>query len=179
MLDVGKEKIHGFINIDARPEVNPDIVCDVAKIHDVIEGADLIYASHVLEHFPSRVSELYAYSWSDALLSWFTALRPGGVLRVCVPDFEQVCKYYSDTGDIRPLRGFVSGGQRDEFDYHFHCWDYKSLVEELLKIGFRNCDRYDWRTTEHHYIDDYSQCYLPHMDKINGVLMSLNVEAVK
>jgi len=27
-------------------------------------------------------------------------------------------------------------------------------------------------------VDDYSQAYLPHMDK-NGLLMSLNLEAVK
>ena len=29
------------------------------------------------------------------------------------------------------------------------------------------------------YIDDYSQSYYPHMDKEDGKLMSLNVEAVK
>jgi hypothetical protein len=28
-------------------------------------------------------------------------------------------------------------------------------------------------------MDDYSQSYLPHMDKENGTLMSLNLEAVK
>ena len=39
--------------------------------------------------------------------------------------------------------------------------------------------RYDLRDTEHADIDDCSQAYLPHMDKENGVLMSLNVEATK
>ena len=27
--------------------------------------------------------------------------------------------------------------------------------------------------------DDYSQAYYPHMDKDNGILISLNVEAIK
>lgn len=33
-----------------------------------------------------------------------------------------------------------------------------------------------WKNTEHSQFDDYSQSYIPHMDKINGTLMSLNVE---
>ena len=37
----------------------------------------------------------------------------------------------------------------------------------------------DWRDTEHSELDDFSQSYLPHMDKDNGKLMSLNIEAVK
>ena len=32
---------------------------------------------------------------------------------------------------------------------------------------------------KHSDIDDYSQAYIPHMDKDNGTLMSLNVEAIK
>jgi len=31
----------------------------------------------------------------------------------------------------------------------------------------------------HQHIDDFSQGYLPHMDKINGMIMSLNIEATK
>jgi len=48
-----------------------------------------------------------------------------------------------------------------------------------MDVGFKEVVRYDWRKTEHFYVDDYSQAYLPHMDKTNGKLMSLNVEAIK
>jgi len=48
-----------------------------------------------------------------------------------------------------------------------------------LSIGFKDIKRYDWRKTEHFYVDDYSQTYYPHMDKEDGKLMSLNVEAIK
>jgi len=37
----------------------------------------------------------------------------------------------------------------------------------------------DWRDTDHVNYDDFSQAHLPHMDKVNGLLMSLNLEAVK
>ena len=48
-----------------------------------------------------------------------------------------------------------------------------------MHIGFKDVYKYDWRQTEHSYIDDYTQSYLPHMDKENGTLLSLNVEAIK
>ena len=39
--------------------------------------------------------------------------------------------------------------------------------------------RYDWRQTLHKDHDDFSQAYVPHMDKEKGLLISLNVEADK
>ena len=45
--------------------------------------------------------------------------------------------------------------------------------------GMREVNHYDWRDTEHSEFDDHSQAYLPHMDKDNGTLMSLNVECKK
>jgi hypothetical protein len=53
------------------------------------------------------------------------------------------------------------------------------LENELKLIGFDNIKEYNWKTTEHSNIDDFSQAYLPHLDKKNGMLMSLNLEAVK
>jgi hypothetical protein len=49
----------------------------------------------------------------------------------------------------------------------------------LLQAGFSEVRRWDWRNTEHSEVDDYSQAHLPHMDKENGRLMSLNLEAIK
>ena len=62
---------------------------------------------------------------------------------------------------------------------HKNGWDFNKLKEDLTAVGFTDVQRYDWRKTEHFYIDDYSQTYYPHMDKEHGKLMSLNVEAKK
>ena len=43
----------------------------------------------------------------------------------------------------------------------------------------KNVIEYDWRETEHSEFDDHSQAYIPHMDKDNGTLISLNVECIK
>jgi len=49
----------------------------------------------------------------------------------------------------------------------------------LKSVGIESVERYDWRDTEHADFDDHSQAYIPHMDKENGVLVSLNVQGTK
>jgi len=63
--------------------------------------------------------------------------------------------------------------------YHRTVYDFESLRSVLESVGFKNVRRYDWRQTIHKDYDDYSQAYIPHMDKENGLLISLNVEADK
>jgi predicted SAM-dependent methyltransferase len=175
----GSRKIHGFINIDAREDTNPDVVADVRKINEQFKDVDLIYACHVLEHFPNKKSNFQDITWKDVLTNWYTSLKEGGILRIAVPDIEAVIKHYNEYGDLQKLHTFLYGGQKYDFDFHYHCWNYKSLSKDLYDIGFKKVSLYDWKKTEHFYIDDYSQAYLPHMDKANGLLMSLNLEAIK
>jgi hypothetical protein len=66
-----------------------------------------------------------------------------------------------------------------EYIYHKTVYDFKDLKELLEEVGFRNIKKYDWRETEHSEFDDHSQAYIPHMDKENGTLISLNVECLK
>ena len=178
-LGCGNRKIHGFINIDARKECQPDIVADIRKIHQTYKDVELIYACHVLEHFPMKESIFQNLTFKDILKNWHTALKPGGTLRLSVPDFEMICKRYIATSDLEEIKHLIYGGQKYDFDFHYYCWDFKSLEKDLLDIGFSKVKKYDWKNVDHFFIDDYSQAYLPHMDKLNGTLMSLNIEATK
>ena len=172
-LGCGNKHINGFINIDARDLPSVDLVEDVKTLKSFDNNSiDLIYASHILEHI-TRVE------YTDVLTKWYNLLKSGGILRIAVPDIEKVFQHYQNNGDLRQLRGFLWGGQSHGFNYHYCGWDFKTLEEDLLKIGFSEIKRYEWRETEHCEIDDFSQCYLPHMDKENGMLMSLNIEAKK
>jgi SAM-dependent methyltransferase len=172
-LGCGNKILDGFINIDVRPLEGVDIISDISKL-DVIEDEtiDLIYCSHVLEHFGRNV-------YKKVLQNWYKKLKPGGVLRIAIPNFEVIVEHYNKNKDINILLGLLYGGQTYEENYHYCSWDFKSLSEDLLDVGFIKVKKYDWSQTEHSQIDDYSQSYLPHMDKINGTLMSLNVEATK
>lgn len=179
-IGCGNKKIHGFINIDTRPECNPDDDIPIDKISSKYQNVDLIYACHILEHLP-KDERIQSGSpiLADVLWDWLVALKPGGKLRIAVPDIEAVCKYYILTGNLSELGSFFNGGQKNPYDIHFNCWDFNSLSILIESFGFTNIKRYDWRKTEHNFIDDYSQSYLPHMDKVNGYLLSLNIEATK
>lgn len=172
-LGCGSKHIDGFINIDARelPEVDEiDDVKTLVKFDK--ESINLIYASHILEH-------ITRLEYTNVLSRWYDLLKKDGILRIAVPDIEKVFEHYSINKDLRSLRGFLWGGQSYGFNYHYCGWDFKTLCEDLESVGFKDIRIYNWRETEHSHIDDFSQCYLPHMDKDNGMLMSLNIEAKK
>jgi len=178
-LGCGNRKMHGFINVDAREDVEPDVVADVTNIHEKYKNVDLIYACHVLEHFPDSPFSFQARTWRDVLKSWHKALASGGTLRLSVPDIGEACRYFLDTGDFESVKAFFYGGQKYDYDFHYYGWTYDTLKKDLESLGFTNIRRYDWKKTEHFFIDDYSQAFLPHMDKTGGRLMSLNIEATK
>lgn len=60
-------------------------------------NVDIVYASHLFEHLTLKSASLFL---SEA----YRCLRPGGVIRIVVPDLYQICKKYvneydSDTFD--------------------------------------------------------------------------------
>jgi predicted SAM-dependent methyltransferase len=172
-LGCGAKRIDGYINVDSRPTDAVDIIADARVLEDFEEdSADVIYVCHVLEHF-SRWEHM------GALKRWYDILKPGGILRIAVPDFEKVVEHYLKFGEARKLSGIMYGRQDYPENNHCWCWDFRELTKDLQEVGFSNIERYDWKKTDHSHIDDYSQAYLPHMDKENGMLMSLNVEGIK
>ena len=172
-LGCGKKHIPGFIHVDIEDHPHVDHRTPINSLTFAEDNSvELIYASHVLEHFGRHEVD-------QVLREWFRVLQHGGILRLAVPDFEAVSRRYQETGELSELIGLVCGGQRNEYDFHKMIFDEKSLRERLLNAGFTSVKRYDWRNTEHCWLDDYSQAYLPHMEKETGQLMSLNMEVVK
>ncbi len=51
------------------------------------DSVDAVYHSHVLEHFDREFVDGF-------LLEIKRVLRPGGIQRIVVPDFEQLCRHY-------------------------------------------------------------------------------------
>lgn len=173
-LACGRCIVPSYVNIDIRDGPGVDLVCDVRELPYGDNSVDLIYASHILDHFGRD-------EWLGVLRHWYNKLKLDGILRVAVGDFTVICEHYMKTRSLKGLVGLVVGGQRHEHDQHGMIFDYKTLALELYLTGFRSVHRYDWRQVEPGIlgIDDYSQAHLPHMDKEHGQLMSLNVEAGK
>jgi len=167
----------GFINVD---------LCDMPHIHyksNINElpfiadsEIDLIYCSHAFEYFDLLEAK-------NALAEWKRVLKTDGLLRLALPDFEALVKVYSKSNDINTILGPLYG--RMEINngsitlFHKICYDFNSLKLLLNENGFKNIKRYDWRKTDHAQFDDHSQAYFPHMDKENGILISLNIECQK
>jgi predicted SAM-dependent methyltransferase len=172
-LGCGKRFIPGFVHIDAVDYPHVDHVATIDNLSFIgTESVDLIYTCHVLEHFRRKDVE-------RVLIEWLRVLKPGGVMRISVPDFEQLCKVYLQHRDIGMVVGPIFGRQDYLYNIHYNVFDERSLFSLLVACGYESPTRYDWRETEHADIDDYSQAYMPHMDKENGTLISLNVEARK
>jgi predicted SAM-dependent methyltransferase len=178
-LGCGKRYIPGFVHIDLDdfPHVDHRTAIDVLPMF-ANDTVDLIYSSHAFSYF-DRVQA------PRVLAEWRRILKPGGIMRLAVPDFEALVQLYQRTGDLArvvgPLYGriVIHAAEGPRILYHRTTYDYRSLESLCLEAGFRNVRRYDWRETLHKDHDDFSQAYYPHMDKEHGLLTSLNVEAAK
>lgn len=175
-LGCWKRYLPGFVHIDLCDMPHIDFktsVDDLSMFGD--EAVDLIYASHVLGYF-DRIEA------NKALKEWHRVLKLGGVLRLAVPDFEALVEIYMRTNDLSNILGPLYGRMAVEnigaITYHRTVYDLKGLKDMLEKNRFGNVRKYRWQDTPpHDELDDYSQAYFPHMDKKNGILLSLNVEA--
>jgi predicted SAM-dependent methyltransferase len=170
--DFGKEWTHiddgDYDHLDHKSHIN--------KLPMIEENSvDIIYASHCIAYFDRDEIE-------DVLIEWWRVLKPGGVLRLGTPDFEvMVNLYQKGVYNIYNILGPLYGKMpMDEVTiYHKTTYDYFSLNNLLIDMGFSDVVRWNWRDTEHSEFDDHSQAYYPHMDKENGTLISLNIECRK
>ena len=121
-LGGGAWKLPGYVNIDRKlnkegyPLDYPD------------ESVDEIRASHILEHFPHGLTV-------TVLRDWARALRPGGVLRISVPDVARVITVYNDPTSAAPVEGYLMGGQTDGNDFHFTIFNERKLWMALHEVG--------------------------------------------
>ena len=167
--DFGDSWVH--VDMEAYPHIQYKDITDLNFCQD--NSVDLIYASHVLEYFDREESV-------KVLNEWRRVLKPKGILRLAVPDFNKLSHlYYNNLVELDQILGPLYGKMNNPPIYHKTVYDFISLKSLLEGLGFFDIKRYNWRDTEHANFDDHSQAYIPHMNKDNGILISLNVEATK
>jgi predicted SAM-dependent methyltransferase len=149
---------------------------DVKNLPFQDNTVDIIYNCGLIPYFDNDEIKL-------VLNEWNRVLKKNGVLRIATPDFEIMSSLYSQKK--YPLQNFIGPiyGKwpisENEYIYQRNTYDMTKLTQLLKNANFKSIEKYEWRDTEHSRIDDYSQAYLPHMDKDNGVLISLNVQCKK
>lgn len=100
----------------------------IYPLSDIADASiDEIRASHCLEHF--------AHGQIDAVVAeWVRVLKPGGTLRIAVPDFAKVAENYL-AGVAQPTEAYVMGGQTAHDDYHKALFDEATLKAAMARAG--------------------------------------------
>ncbi len=117
----------GWINSDAVDGPGIDFSCNILDglpLDD--DSVDYISSQHVLQ-------ELELYDQERALRELHRVLKPGGVLRLCLPDFDLAIAAYQ-RGDREPLYGW----KWDTVDGDFVNWmlDLRYYTRTLFTYGF-------------------------------------------
>jgi predicted SAM-dependent methyltransferase len=87
-LGCGERHAKGWINLDFNSN-HPDVTAHnlLRPLPFADDSFDVVYSSHVLEHFAKNEGE-------RLVKECFRVLKPGGILRLVVPDLEQTCREY-------------------------------------------------------------------------------------
>jgi len=103
---------------------------------------DEIRASHLLEHFGRKEVSLVLRDWVDKL-------RPGGVLKIAVPDFDKIASdYVSNVKHTPPVESFVMGGQDDDDDYHKSLFNKATLTKLMTNAGLEHIEIWEPEYTD-------------------------------
>jgi predicted SAM-dependent methyltransferase len=126
-LGGGNQKIPGFVNVD---RLNGQEVFPLPAYAD--GSVDEIRASHILEHFGHR-------EVPEVLTEWVRVLKPNGVMRIAVPDFDYIVQHRTDE---LPIESYLMGGQNDDNDYHRSVYSERKLRDLMEYIGLTDITRW-------------------------------------
>jgi SAM-dependent methyltransferase len=112
---------------------------------------DYVYSSHMLEHLCPDEAE-------SCLREVYRVMKPGGVLRLALPDLDYIIEQYDPTNPEATLVSIYQGRSRKTNPLARHWWHYnaKSLAELLQRLGFRElvrCEYQQGRCAEVEIID--------------------------
>jgi len=132
-LGCGLDKRQGYVNIDCRPECNPDLLHDLTKPLPYSDNSvDEIIAKDLLEHFSHHDVE-------RILQDWYRVLKPGGKIYIQTPDMCTIALKILN-GELwswKQISYWVYGGQEYPQNYHKSGFTSPTLTALLHKIGFK------------------------------------------
>ena len=111
---------------------------------------------------------------SSVLDVFHRKLKPGGLLRISVPDFRLMAQSYLEQEvGLHSLKYALMGGQDYEYNFHKSVYDHETLVQVLNDAGFSNSQPYETVKDFGLDIGDWST------GEIANLPVSLNVIATK
>lgn len=127
-LGAGTSELPGFTPVDRHggEEVYP--------LSNADDSVAEVYASHVLEHFPTK-------SVQAVIAEWVRVLKPGGRIRIAVPDIREIARHIVECTPIN-VNGYIYGGQTDSNDFHQTGFDESGLRWYMEKCGLVGIQRW-------------------------------------
>jgi predicted SAM-dependent methyltransferase len=123
-------------------------------------STDYVYSSHFLEHLHEDDGKRFV---SES----YRLLKPGGVIRILVPDLEDVMNLYRDGQKEEAMRAFFSDSA-GVYGQHHYLYDFDMLSRLLTSAGFSRVVR-----------PPYREGAVPDVETLDGRPGSLIVEATK
>ena len=134
-------------------------------------SVDLVYASHCLEHFSHR-------KVNTVLTEWHRVLKPGGILRLGVPDFDRIIDIYTAKDrNIDAILPYLMGSQSYPLNFHYCAFNKASLTDRLKQVGFTTVREWHRDMDELTSLPDCTGMGVEIGDR--RIPVSLNLEAVK
>lgn len=108
-----------WINIDIAPSDPRVATFDIQKpLPFENDYFEVVYHSHVLEHLPKRAAPPF-------IAECARVLKPGGIIRVVIPDLEMICRVYLEVLGAA-LRGEPSAAERYD-------WITVEMLDQMVR----------------------------------------------
>lgn len=133
-LGCGTDKRQGYVNIDIRREVNPDLIWDLERLPYPFEdnSVEEILAKDVLEHISFRRVEA-------VLREWHRILKPNGQIYIQAPDLMAIAYkvILNNQASYWDISYWVYGGQEYRENAHKAGFTIPTLKALLERLGFK------------------------------------------
>jgi predicted SAM-dependent methyltransferase len=153
-LGCGPVHLEGWVNVDIAREVNPDVRIDLrGGFPAPAASLAFVYSEHVFEH-------LTLADGCRLLRDCQRALKPGGVLRVAMPDLRYVVDRY--LGDWRNQDWLREPYYQQAVDSpakmlntslrtwgHMYVYDLPEITLRLREVGFCTVEPQAWGDSAH------------------------------
>lgn len=117
-LGCGSRYHPAWINIDIAPSSPEVMAYDLRRGVPLADNScDVVYHSHVLEHLRRQEAKFF-------LSECVRVLKPGGILRVAVPDLERICRAYLEKLNAAE----TSAAATDDYD-----WMMVELCDQFVR----------------------------------------------
>ena len=145
-IGAGGSNLPGFIPLDIQTGTDATKPLPYAD-----NSVDEIYASHVLEH-------IHHSKTFSTLTEWVRVLKPGGRLRVAVPDFDRIL---GERGSMSSgmLSAWLHGSHDVDTDRHLAVFKWDDLELMFRRLGLNTIGK--WKPE----FDDCSQLPLGRCDR--------------